>query len=189
MLVPGVYCAQHNASSNGTLVDFLTKVAGPQLLALLGTAGAGGAGAGALLGSLGPLAAVRVQCVDAPGSFSASSADIDKKLYCGYYQAKCNGVVETNQYTTAFDFSSATSSSMTIAIYYNDSLSISSGGRGGGGGGAAPPVRYTRMAGLVNMAVNSWVEKFLGRWAAGAAGPGLPPACCCCCTWDWPGTA
>jgi hypothetical protein len=182
-LVPGTYCAQINATSNSTLVQFLAKAAGPQLAALLvpaaaggnasAGAGAGAAAAGALLGNLGVLNSVRVQCVDSPASFQASSGDIDQKLYCGYYQAKCSGVIETSQYTTAFDFSSASASSMSVAVYYNDSISISGarGGGGGGGGGGNTPVRYLRLSGLVNMAVNSWVEKFLGE-TPGLAWPG-----------------
>ncbi len=169
MLVPAAYCAQNNATSNSTLVQFLGKVAGPQLQAILaGAGGAGGAGgaaaaaAGSLLSTLGALNAVKVQCVDAPTSYLATTAAIEQKLYCGYYQARCNGVSETNQYTAALDFNGATASNMSVGIYYNDTLAVGGGGRGGGAAGGGQPARYQRMAGIVNMGINSWVEKFLG---------------------------
>jgi hypothetical protein len=54
-----------------------------------------------------------------------------------------------------------------VGIYYNDSLTITTGGGGGGGGsGRGAPPRYLRIAGLVNMGISAWVDRFLGGRAA-----------------------
>jgi hypothetical protein len=73
-----------------------------------------------------------------------------------------------------------------VGIYYNDSLTISTGGGGGGGGGGRAPPRYLRLAGLVNMGINAWVERFLGEGGGGCEGGFVGGLClllrCTSCT-------
>ena len=85
VLVPMSTCKSFNLSqsSSVSLLSFLSTAYN----FTLGNGSFGGGGAGGAKGLTG----MSVVCTDTQVSQQASAADINRLLYCGYEQARCNG--------------------------------------------------------------------------------------------------
>ncbi|GFH22555.1 ABC transporter domain-containing protein, partial [Haematococcus lacustris] len=89
---------------------------------------------------------LQVLCTETAVVPMADATDLEAKLYCGYFQAKCNSSnLYNNLYSTAFDFQAASLNALSFNAYYNDTLLI-----------ADNAGSNLRLPSLVTAAVSSW---------------------------------
>jgi hypothetical protein len=140
---------------NGTLSLLGNSTGGAGMAAALAAVDAalaqltGAAGAGDAAGlSVSPLAATQVAL--------PSAADINRALYCGYKQARCEGTAQTNQYTNAWDFgaTSAAAGVFSARVWWNAT--------GRYGDGQNTPTQGSRVHGALNAATNAFLTWALG---------------------------
>lgn len=74
---------------------------------------------------------------------------MQRTLYCGYWQAACNGTADTNAYAAAYDWRDTSHTKFVPNIYYNDTYGDSD--------------EYQRSPQVLNMAINSWLKSVLGK--------------------------
>ena len=98
---------------------------------------------------------LQVICTDTLVSQQASAAAINRNLYCGYSQARCNGSSIIQEYAAAWDFGASSLGSFSVNAWYN-------GTGNSNGGGQGPGTNY-RLPGLVNMASKAWWMNFMGN--------------------------
>ncbi|KAF6264708.1 hypothetical protein COO60DRAFT_1482014 [Scenedesmus sp. NREL 46B-D3] len=113
---------------------------------------AGNSSSGAALA--GRVSAIRMNCTDVVMQRQASAEELQRTLYCGYHQARCNGSSTTNQYAAGFDWRGTNVSRFAPDLYYNDTYGLPRN--------EAPAV-YQRVPQVLNMAVNSWLKSVLGE--------------------------
>lgn len=77
-----------SAMVNASNSPAAARVLNGQLSALFGGAGGSGGGAG---GAFGQITQLALNCTEMPAEFVATAAELSRKLYCGYYQARCGG--------------------------------------------------------------------------------------------------
>ncbi|KAF8065710.1 ABCA3 [Scenedesmus sp. PABB004] len=121
-------------------------------LATLTASLAGGGGGGASPG--GVVSGLRMNCTDVVLTPAPDAAALQRTLYCGYYQARCNGTPGTNQYAAAFDWGASNASVFAPDLYYNDTWGLPRN--------EAPTV-YQRVPAVLSMAVNAWLKRVLGE--------------------------
>lgn len=94
--------------------------------------------------------------LDTQQVFVSSVDDINKALYCGYKQARCNGTSEINMYTNAYDFGSTDPATgvYSMTFWFNAT------GRYVGNG--QQPTQLSRVQGAINAGTNAFL-----RWALG----------------------
>eukprot|EP00878_Enallax_costatus_P029362 GHUV01031828.1.p1 GENE.GHUV01031828.1~~GHUV01031828.1.p1 ORF type:complete len:358 (+),score=108.17 GHUV01031828.1:135-1076(+) len=114
-----------------------------------GLSGAGGS-TGAAMAQVTNL---KLNCTDVVTAYQPSKDDLQHTLYCGYYQARCNGTTSTNQYAAAFDWRDSSSTRFAPDLYYNDTYGLPNN---------EAPTKYQRVPQVLNMAVNSWLKTVLG---------------------------
>ncbi|PNH11475.1 ABC transporter A family member 12 [Tetrabaena socialis] len=85
-------------------------------------------------------------CTDVVMAPVATGGDIDTLLYCGFYQARCNGTPIASEYPPALEFSAASAASLSVSVFYNDTDAD-------GGGG---PSNYLRVQRTLSGAVSAW---------------------------------
>ncbi|GFH06334.1 ABC transporter domain-containing protein, partial [Haematococcus lacustris] len=95
---------------------------------------------------------LQVLCTETTVVPMADATDLEAKLYCGYFQAKCNSSnLYNNLYSTAFDFQAASLNALSFNAYYNDTLLI-----------ADNAGSNLRLPSLVTAAVSSWWSQVTG---------------------------
>ncbi|EFJ52407.1 hypothetical protein VOLCADRAFT_79211 [Volvox carteri f. nagariensis] len=60
-----------------------------------------------------------VSCLNVIVSDQPSVSAMDRTVYCGFWQAGCNGTSVTNEYPVSYEFYNATSTSVSFGLYYN----------------------------------------------------------------------
>jgi len=95
-----------------------------------------------------------MNCTDVVMVDQPSAKDLQRTLYCGYYQARCNGTTSTNQYAAAFDWKDTNFTRFAPDLYYNDTYGLPKNDA---------PTIYQRVPQVLNMAVNSWLKQVLGK--------------------------
>ncbi|KAG2425810.1 hypothetical protein HXX76_013435 [Chlamydomonas incerta] len=94
-------------------------------------------------------------CSDIKFAIMPNDTAIDDALYCGYYQARCNGSAVTAQFPPAFEFPSATGADVDVTIYYNATfLTADSSGNGRDS--------YNRVQLPLSGGVMSWYSEVFG---------------------------
>lgn len=97
---------------------------------------------------------LRMNCTDVVMASQQTREELQRTLYCGYYQARCNGTTTTNQYAAAVDWRDTSATRFAPDLYYNDTYGLPRN--------EAPTV-YQRVPQVLNMAVNSWLKTVLGE--------------------------
>ncbi|KIZ06630.1 hypothetical protein MNEG_1314 [Monoraphidium neglectum] len=103
-----------SAMVNASNTPNAARVLNQQLAGLVAGAAPGGAGgpAGAAGGGGGGdtvsmVTGLAMNCTDVPAAYFATAAEISRKLYCGYYQARCDGTTGAQQLAAAYDWKSS----------------------------------------------------------------------------------
>jgi hypothetical protein len=68
---------------------------------------------------------IKVNCTDVVLAKAANAEGLQRTLYCGYFQSRCNGSSATNAYAAAFDWRDTGGSKFTPDLLYNDTYSAS----------------------------------------------------------------
>lgn len=113
----------------------------------------GGGGGGQQDAMAGQVLALRMNCTDVVMVREPDAAALQRALYCGYHQARCDGSSGTQQYAAAFDWRSTRRGAFVPHLYFNDTYGLPRN--------EAPTV-YQRVPQVLNMAVNSWLKNTLG---------------------------
>lgn len=98
------------------------------------------------------LAGIKLNCTNVVISKEPEATTLQRTLYCGYWQAACNGTQKTNAYAAAFDWRGTDSTNFVPNLYYNDTYGIGEGS-----------TVYQRSPQILNMAVNSWLKSVIGE--------------------------
>jgi hypothetical protein len=67
---------------------------------------------------------IKLNCTDMVLQQQADATELQRTLYCGYHQARCNGSSTTNQYAAGFDWRGSNVSSFAPDLYYNDTWGL-----------------------------------------------------------------
>lgn len=67
---------------------------------------------------------LKMNCTDVVMQQQDSASDLQRTLYCGYYQARCNGTSAANQYAAAFDWRGSNATRFALDLYYNDTYGL-----------------------------------------------------------------
>ncbi|GIL46004.1 hypothetical protein Vafri_3096 [Volvox africanus] len=97
-----------------------------------------------------PFNNITVACVDTLTRESDTTAALDRRLYCGFGKARCDGTFFTREYGAAWDFRELGPTKLKYDVYYN--LSLPEPNR---------PVNY-RIHELLNMATKAWTKTYWG---------------------------
>ncbi|GAB4824041.1 hypothetical protein N2152v2_011087 [Parachlorella kessleri] len=93
--------------------------------------------------------------VTAESVYEPSSDDINRLLYCGYRQARCDGTTRIQQYSQAWDWrDTSADGKFDVVMWYNAT------GRFGDRGGAPPEI--VRVNQGLNKAANAYIQWALG---------------------------
>mmetsp|Transcript_40231 Transcript_40231/g.119957 ORF Transcript_40231/g.119957 Transcript_40231/m.119957 type:complete len:1026 (-) Transcript_40231:846-3923(-) len=133
-----------------SLIDFLAAYG--SLVGLSGFAG----------DSIFNASSIMVTCTDTVIDTELSASDINTAVYCGYYQARCNGTQVLQQYTGAYDFYASSASGLSADVYYNGTFD------GEGQDGQLPNLRIPA---AVNLAVKAWFRYFVSQDASDVVPP------------------
>ncbi|KAG2437860.1 hypothetical protein HXX76_005478 [Chlamydomonas incerta] len=96
------------------------------------------------------LSAVTAACVDTLAREANSTAQLDRRLYCGFGSARCDGTLFWREYGGAWDFDALGPTELVYTAYHNLSLPADNG-----------PENY-RLPGLLNMATRAWTQTYWG---------------------------
>ncbi|WIA37022.1 hypothetical protein OEZ86_014006 [Tetradesmus obliquus] len=149
----------HNTSLT-TLLTAMVNASNPapvaatinaRLAGLVSGAGGNSSSGAAIADRVG---SIRLNCTDVVLQPQSDAQQLQRSLYCGYYQARCNGSSTTNQYAAGFDWRGSNVSRFAPDLYYNDTWGLPRN--------EAPTV-YQRVPQVLNMAVNSWLKSVLGE--------------------------
>lgn len=142
---------------NGSLSLLVADTASPDTATTLSSASAMllGLSNGALNFSVSPLAVDQV--------WQNSADDINRALYCGYRDARCNGTSETNGYIGAYDFGPTDPGTnvFDVRLWYNATRRFGDGGNG-------EPTQLVRVHGPLNAATDAFLRTALGTGATDA---------------------
>ncbi|GLI63912.1 hypothetical protein VaNZ11_007051 [Volvox africanus] len=98
-----------------------------------------------------PFNNITVACVDTLTRESDDMAALDRRLYCGFGKARCDGTFFTREYGAAWDFRELGPTKLKYDVYYNLSLPEPN-----------IPVNY-RIHELLNMATKAWTKTYWGN--------------------------
>lgn len=70
------------------------------------------------------MGSIRLNCTDVVLQPQSDAQQLQRSLYCGYYQARCNGSSTTNQYAAGFDWRGSNVSRFAPDLYYNDTWGL-----------------------------------------------------------------
>jgi hypothetical protein len=70
------------------------------------------------------VSSIKMNCTDVAMLQQSSAEELQRTLYCGYYQARCNGSSATNQYAAGFDWRGSNVSRFSPDLYYNDTYGL-----------------------------------------------------------------
>jgi hypothetical protein len=70
------------------------------------------------------IANIKVNCTDVVMLKAADAEALQRTLYCGYFQARCNGTWNTNAYAAAFDWRDTGSTKFAPDMLYNDTYAV-----------------------------------------------------------------
>ena len=87
--------------------------------------------------------------------WKSSADDVNRQLYCGYKDARCNGTSEINAITAAYDFgaTSAAKGVFSMRMWYNATHRYGDGGQ--------QPTQVVRVHAAMNAAVNAFLKSAL----------------------------
>jgi hypothetical protein len=146
---------------NGTLSLLAANASAPATLEALGAvtaalAAAAEAATGATPGAAAAVAGLALAPLAVAPVWLASADDVNSQLYCGYADARCEGVSVTNAYINAYDFgaSDPAAGNFSTRLWYNAT------GRYPGGGQA--PLTLVRVHGALNAAAGALLRAALG---------------------------
>ncbi|GFR42619.1 hypothetical protein Agub_g3550 [Astrephomene gubernaculifera] len=98
-----------------------------------------------------PVGNISTSCVDLVAREANSTAVLNKRLYCGFGAARCDGTYFTREYGGAWDFKQLGPTTLAYDTYYNLSLPLPDS-----------PVTY-RLPQLLNMATRGWTRSYWGN--------------------------
>ncbi|KAI8472690.1 MAG: P-loop containing nucleoside triphosphate hydrolase protein [Monoraphidium minutum] len=98
-----------------------------------------------------------LNCTDVRSAYFKSAEELGRKLYCGYYQARCDGTIGSQQLPAAYDWRATDGARFEPDIYYNDTYGLPN---------SASPTSYQRVPAIINAAVNAWLRTFVGADAS-----------------------
>ena len=144
-MLPAATCEAKGISqtSSLTFASFINKYYGYNL----SSSALSGSG-----GNLVQLSNLRVTCASDNMTVVGTSSDVNRALYCGYRQARCNGLSSTNQSVSAWDFSNSNASVVNVNFWYNQT-------KGATLNNSPPPL--LRVPGLLNLGVKAWYLNFI----------------------------
>ena len=87
--------------------------------------------------------------------WQSSASDVNRQLYCGYKDARCNGTSETNGIAAAYDFgaTSAANGVFSMRMWYNATYRYGEKGQ--------QPTQVVRVHAAMNAAVNAFLKSAL----------------------------
>eukprot|EP00798_Chlamydomonas_sp_ICE-L_P006110 gene6110-2714_t len=144
VMLPEGTCNEKNMSEYDpvSLLDFVAKYLGIPVSLLrpaLDTADVTGLAAG--------FALVSVSCSDAKIWVQESAADVDQALFCGFWQARCEGYNRgTSSFGAAWDFANSAESGLNVTVQYNTTNTYYRGS----------PKPNLRIPTLVSQAAKAW---------------------------------
>lgn len=142
---------------NGSLSLLVADTATPDTSATLSstTTMLAGLSNGALNFTVTPLAVDQV--------WQSSVDDINRALYCGYRDARCNGTSKINGYIGAYDFGTTDPASnvFDVRLWYNATRRFGDGGNG-------EPTQLVRVHAPLNAATDAYLRSALGDGATNA---------------------
>lgn len=130
---------------NGTLSMLTKNTSDPQSAAALAVIQASLAGT--------PLTIAPLQTEQV---YVDSAEEINNMLYCGYEQARCNGSLDINAYTNAWDFSGTdfAAGKYSMRFWYNATGRYPANGQA--------PTEIVRVQAAINSATNAFLRKTIG---------------------------
>ncbi|GBF88379.1 ABC transporter A family member protein [Raphidocelis subcapitata] len=134
------------------------KLLNSQLQSMLdaagGAGGLGGDGGGGLGGGYSLITDMQLNCTDVEPAWTEGAKELGRKLFCGYYQARCGGGGGgAQQLAGAYDWKDTGANRFAPDVYFNDTFGLPLG---------TQPTVYQRVPASFNLAVNAWLRTFLG---------------------------
>ncbi|GBF94154.1 ABC transporter A family [Raphidocelis subcapitata] len=126
-------------------------------LASLVSGASGAAEGGAEAEALAAITSLSMNCTDVPSAFLASAAEIEQRLYCGYFQSRCGGGSGPQQLAAAYDWKATDGRRFEPAVFYNDTYGLAT---------STQATVYQRIPAALNLAVNGWMRTFVGANAS-----------------------
>ncbi len=137
------------------------RVLNSQLAKLISSGENAAAGDRTATSALSMVTNLALNCTEMPTAFIQSAAEINRRLYCGYYQSRCGEGKGPQQLTAAFDWRATGGRRFEPQVYYNDTYGLAT---------QTQPTVYQRIPQVFNMAVNSWMRTFVGGLESVAVG-------------------
>jgi len=131
------------------------RVLNNQLKSLMATGTNATSGSADASSALSMVTGLSMNCTDVQTAFIQSAAEINRQLYCGYYQSRCAEGKGPQQLTAAFDWKATNGRRFEPEMYYNDTYGLAT---------STQATVYQRIPQVFNLAVNGWMRTFVGEW-------------------------